>query len=293
MDLALLKTFLAVAESGSFASASERLFVTQSAVSLRIQRLEELLNRPLFLRSRAGAELTPAGREFESYAMSLVQSWEKARQQVAVPEGFSRSLTIGAQISLWPRLGFKWVDALKAVEPTLGLRCEVGVPEILTRSMTEGVMQIALTYSPTLRPGMVVEKVLNEDLVLVASWEAPRIDDLGGRYVYVDWGADFFQFHNRALPDLSNPGLTLAMGSLAARYLVDREFAAFLPARYMKRYVDRDQLFVVAGAPVYTQTVWSVWRDDLEEDLAAVAHETLQGVVAVAEADIENVVDLI
>ncbi|OYX41950.1 MAG: LysR family transcriptional regulator [Rhodobacterales bacterium 32-67-9] len=293
MDLALLKTFLAVAESGSFASASERLFVTQSAVSLRVQRLEELLNRPLFLRSRAGAELTPAGREFEGYAISLVQNWEKARQQVAVPEGFSRSLTIGAQISLWPRLGFKWVDALKTREPFLGLRCEVGVPEILTRSMTEGVMQIALTYSPTLRPGMVVEKVLDEDLVLAASWEDPRIDDLSGRYVYVDWGADFFQFHNRALPDLSNPGLTLAMGSLAARYLVDREFAAFLPARYVKRYVERDQLFVVAGAPVYTQTVWSVWRDDLDEDMAAVAHETLHGVVAVAEADIENVIDLI
>ena len=55
MDLALLKTFLSVAESGSFAAASERLFVTQSAVSLRIQRLEDQLGKPLFLRSKAGA----------------------------------------------------------------------------------------------------------------------------------------------------------------------------------------------------------------------------------------------
>ncbi|MCB2117024.1 MAG: LysR family transcriptional regulator [Rhodobacteraceae bacterium] len=293
MDIALLKTFLAVSETGSFAAASDRLFVTQSAVSLRVQRLEELLNRTLFVRSRAGAELTPSGREFEAYAISLIQNWEKARQQVALPDGFDRSLNIGAQISLWPRLGFKWVDALRAEQPRLGLRCEVGTPDQLTHDMTEGVMQIALTYNPTLRPGMAVERVLDEDLVLAASWKNPGLSDLRGRYVYVDWGPDFFQFHNQALPDLANPGLTLAMGALAARYLADREFAAYLPARYVKRYTDRGMMAVVPGAPVYTQSVWSVWRDDLEEDLADVAHRTLKSVVQGAEADMQDITDLV
>ena len=293
MDLALLKTFLSVAESGSFAAASERLFVTQSAVSLRIQRLEDQLGKPLFLSSKAGAELTPSGREFEGFALSLVRNWEKARQQVAVPEGFKRSLTIGAQISLWPRLGFRWVDALRAAEPLLGLRCEVGMPDQLTRAMSEGVMQIALTYTPTLRPGTVVDKVLEEEIVLAASWADPRLDDLAGRYVYVDWGPDFFQFHNQTLPGLSNPGLTLSMGALAARYLVDREFAAFLPARLVKRYMERGTLWVVPGAPVYTQTVWSVWRDDLDDDLADVANATLAEAVSAAETDIEEIREII
>ncbi|WP_343079653.1 LysR family transcriptional regulator [Ostreiculturibacter nitratireducens] len=293
MDLALLKTFLSVAETGSFAAASDRLFVTQSAVSLRIQRLEDQLGRLLFTRSKAGAELTPSGREFEGYAISLVRNWEKARQQVAVPDGFTRTLTLGAQVSLWPRLGFRWVDALRNLQPDLGIRAEVGTPEQLTRAMSEGVMQIALTYTPTLRPGMTVEKVMEEDLVLVARWEDPDLSDLRGRYVYIDWGEDFFQFHNRALPNLSNPGLTLAMGALAARYLIDREFAAYLPARYVKRYVDREQMFLVPGAPVYTHTAWSVWRDDLEEELGSVAEETLKKVVETAETDMAEIVDLV
>ena len=57
MDITLLKTFLEVAASGSFVSSADRLFVTQSAVSLRIQRLEDTLGKPLFTRSKAGAEL--------------------------------------------------------------------------------------------------------------------------------------------------------------------------------------------------------------------------------------------
>ncbi len=78
MDITLLRTFLDVAATGSFVTASERLFVTQSAVSLRIQRLEDSLGRPLFIRSKSGAELTTAGVAFERYAASIIRVWEEA-----------------------------------------------------------------------------------------------------------------------------------------------------------------------------------------------------------------------
>ena len=293
MDLALLRTFLEVAASGSFVSASERLFVTQSAVSLRVQRLEDQLGRELFTRSKSGAVLTPAGKEFEGYALSLIRGWEKARQQVAVPEGFHRSLTIGAQVSLWPRLGFRWIDALRTALPDLSLRAELGMPDRLTRAMTEGVMQVSLTYAPTLRPGLSVEKVLDEELVLVATWPDPAIDGLAGRYAYVDWGDDFLHFHNLHLPGLSNPGLTLAMGALSARFILGRDFAAYLPARYAKRYIDSGRMHLVPGAPSYPYPAWSVWRDDLDEDLADVAQRTLAEVAATAEDDIAEVLEQI
>jgi DNA-binding transcriptional LysR family regulator len=292
MDLALIKTFLEVASTGSFASASERLFVTQSAVSLRVQRLEDQLGRPLFTRSKAGAELTAAGKEFESYAQALLRNWEQARQQVQIPAGFARSLTVGAQMSLWPRLGFRWIDQMRESLPDLSLRAELGMPTALTHLMTEGVMQISLTYAPTLRPGLSVEKVLNDELVLVATWPGATIADLEGRYVYVDWGADFLHFHELHLPTLSNPGLTMAMGALAARYILNRGLSAYLPARYVKRYFDEGRLFAVVDAPSYAYPVWSVWRDDLEEDLADVARETLMRVAETAETEALEVLDL-
>jgi len=291
MDLALIKTFLEVAATGSFAAASERLFVTQSAVSLRIHRLEDQLGRPLFTRSKSGAELTPAGQEFEGYAQALLRNWEQARQQVAIPEGFSHSLTIGALVSLWPRFGFRWVDALRLALPRLALRAQLDMPEALTRQMTEGVMQIALTYAPVIRPGLSVQKLMDDELVMVATWDGARVDAVKDRYAFVDWGADFLNFHDSLLPGLSNTGLTLSMGALAARFIQSRNCAAYLPARYAKHYLDDGRMFLVAGAPTHAYPAWSVWRDDLEDEIATVAHETLAKVVATAEHDTANVLD--
>lgn len=290
MDLALIKTFLEVSETGSFVAASERLFVTQSAVSLRVQRLEELLGQTLFVRSKTGAEITPSGREFVAYAKSLLRTWEQARQQVAIPPGFNRSLTLGAQISLWPRLGWRFVDELRAQLPDLGLRAELGLPETLTRAMTEGVMQISLTYQPTFHPGLRIEKVMEDELVLVAPWKGATTEQLPGRYAFVDWGSDFLQFHNMHLPQLTNPGLTLAMGSLSTIYAISRGLAAYLPARIVNTYLDSGELHLVAGAQTFTRIAWSVWRDDLDEELAAVARKALLSVAEIASTETDAII---
>lgn len=284
MDIALIRTFLEVAATGSFVNASERLFVTQSAVSLRVQRLEESLGKPLFTRSKAGAELTPAGHEFERYALSLVKIWEEARQQVGIPEGFTKSLCIGAQYSLWPRLGFRWIDRLQSELPMLSVRAEIGMPDRITRFMIEGTVQVGLMYTPQLRPGLTAREVLEEELVLTSSFET-TLEDIGDRYVFVDWGPEFVHAHSRELAELTNAGLTLSLGAMAADYIVNRRKAAYLPARYVKRYLDEGRLFLVPDAPVFPYPVWSVWRDDLDEEIRTAAEASLVAIATQIDAD--------
>lgn len=274
MDIALIRTFLEVAATGSFVNASERLFVTQSAVSLRVQRLEDALGKPLFVRSKAGAELTPAGREFERYALSLIKIWEEARQQVGVPQGYTKSLSVAAQYSLWPRLGFRWIDNMQAEMPTLNVRAELGMPDRIMRFLIEGVVQIGLMYSPQLRPGLTAQKVMDEELVLASSF-AGSLDDIRDRYVFVDWGPEFVHAHALELPDLTNPGLTLSLGAMAADYVVVRQAAAYLPARYIKRYLDEGRLHLVPDAPIFPYPIWSIWRDDLDPVIRRVAQDSL------------------
>lgn len=293
MDYALLRTFLEVAAGGSFIRAAERLLVTQSAVSLRIQRLEESLGRPLFTRSKAGAEMTPAGREFERYALSMIRVWEEARQQVAIPEGFSESLTIGAQYSLWPRLGFRWIDALRAARPGLSIRAELGMTDRLTRILVEGTADAALMYTPQLRPGLKIVKAMDEELVMVASWAGASLEDgiLAGRYVFVDWGPEFVQAHALNLPELTNTGLTLSLGALAAEFIRNRIFAGYLPARYVKRYIDEGTLHLVAEAPIFHYPAWAVLREDLPDDLKETALHTLVTVVEALDAEQASLLD--
>lgn len=284
MDITLIRTFIEVANTGSFVAACDRLFVTQSAVSLRIQRLEDSLGHPLFTRSKAGAVLTPAGAQFERYALSLLKIWEEARQQIAIPEGYSRALTIGAQYSLWPRLGFRWIDQLQLAMPDLSLRTELGMPDRLTRFLVEGLVQVALMYTPQLRPGLIVEKALEDDLVMVASYPDANAEDAAD-YVFVDWGPEFTHAHTLALPHLTNAGLTMSLGALGADYIMNRKAKGYLPARAVKQRLDAGKLHLVANAPRFPYPAWVVWRDDLDEALAASARTALATVTQDTEKE--------
>ncbi|KIN72155.1 LysR family transcriptional regulator [Sulfitobacter guttiformis] len=289
MDITLIKTFIEVANTGSFVAACDRLFVTQSAVSLRIQRLEDSLGHPLFTRSKAGAILTPAGEQFERYALSLLRLWQEARQQIAIPEGYSRAITIGAQYSLWPRLGFRWLDEMQMQMPELSVHAELGMTDRMTRFLVEGVVQAALMYTPQLRPGLIAEPALDDELILVASYPDATMD-LGQHYVSVDWGPEFTHALALNLPHLTDSGRSMALGAMAADYIVNRKAAAYLPARTVKRYMEQNKLHLVADAPRFPYPSWVVWRDDIEPDIAAVAKSALKKVTQAAEKEQENIV---
>lgn len=290
MDITLIKTFIEVANTGSFVAACDRLFVTQSAVSLRIARLEDSLGHPLFTRSKAGAVLTPAGAQFERYALSLLKLWEEARQQIAIPEGYTRAISIGAQYSLWPRLGFRWMDAMQTQMPDLSVHAELGMSDRITRFLVEGVIQAALLYTPQLRPGLIVEPALDDELVLVASYSDATLD-LRRDYIAVDWGPEFTHALAISLPHLTDSGRSMALGALAMDYVLNRRAAAYLPARSVKRHMDAGRLHLVADAPRFPYPSWVIYREDLDADLAALARATLASVVAAATREQETLVN--
>jgi DNA-binding transcriptional LysR family regulator len=82
MDLTLLRTLLAVADTGAITAAANRLGLTQPALSRRIQQLEEEFGSALLARGRKGARLTPVGRLVASEARVLVSRYDNLRQQV-------------------------------------------------------------------------------------------------------------------------------------------------------------------------------------------------------------------
>lgn len=296
MDITLFRTFLEVANTGSFVSASERLFVTQSAVSLRIQKLEQELGRPLFIRSKAGAEMTAAGREFERFALGHIKLWEEAKQQIAIPKGYNYSLVIGGQYSLWPRLGFRWLDNIQSLMPDLSIRTELGMPDRLTRFMIEGIIQSALLYTPQLRPGLMADKVMEDELVMVASWKFPNMEQIQERYLFVDWGPEFVQAHSIHLPDLINPGLTFALGALAIEYILRRQKAAYVPARSVAEHISAGRLHLVPDAPKFPYPIYHIWREDLPEIVQSTARKalitTIKSVEIKQDAVIEHLADI-
>ncbi len=219
MDITLARTFIAIVATGSFVRASEQLHVTQTAVSARVRSLESFLGRQLFVRNKSGAALTSAGEHFLRYAPTLIQVWERARHQVAVPDGHRALVTLGCEISLWDPLLLDWLLWMRHAEPHMALRTEVGLPDSLIRQVSEGIIDIAIVYAPQQRPGLRIELLIEEKLVLVTTKRrsgAPRPAD----YVYVDWGPEFAAQHDLAFPGLSSTAVFSGLGPLGRAYLL-------------------------------------------------------------------------
>jgi DNA-binding transcriptional LysR family regulator len=72
MDIPSIQAFLAIAETGSFSRAAERIFITQPAISKRIASLESSLGVPLFDRIGRGVQLTDAGRALQEKAYRII-----------------------------------------------------------------------------------------------------------------------------------------------------------------------------------------------------------------------------
>jgi DNA-binding transcriptional LysR family regulator len=68
----LLRSFVAIVDTGSMLNASEKVFVTQSALSLQIKRLEELLQQTLFHREGRRLSLTSAGELMLDYSRKVL-----------------------------------------------------------------------------------------------------------------------------------------------------------------------------------------------------------------------------
>lgn len=74
----LLRSFVAIVDTGSMLNASEKVFVTQSALSLQIKRLEELVQQSLFLRDGRRLNLTAAGEVMLDYARRVLLLHDEA-----------------------------------------------------------------------------------------------------------------------------------------------------------------------------------------------------------------------
>jgi DNA-binding transcriptional LysR family regulator len=77
-DLTQLRTFVAVAESGSVSAGAERIFLSQSSVSEQLKKLEERAGQPLFLRRKQGVSATPAGSRLLDHARRIIAMSEAA-----------------------------------------------------------------------------------------------------------------------------------------------------------------------------------------------------------------------
>ncbi|MCW9002363.1 MAG: LysR family transcriptional regulator [Rhodospirillales bacterium] len=265
MDTTLARTFLAVYETGNFNRAAERLNVTQSTVSVRIKTLEAQLGRPLFSRGRSGAIPTGAGRHFHPHATTLIRVWQQARQEVALPRSMQSVLAVGSQLTLWERLLLPWIPWMRENLPETGVRADVGLSESLMANLRDGILDIGVMYTPQSRPGMIIETLLSERLVLVSTDPETRTAGEPG-YVFVDWGPEFRTAHSNAFPDLDFPALAVGYGPLGLRYVLNHGGAGYFPHHVVQPYIQTHRLHRIKRTPTFSRPAYLVYPAERTSD---------------------------
>ena len=189
-------------------------FTSASRRSARaFTRLEDQLGCTLFVRNKAGTTLTSAGRQFQRHAATLVRTIEQARHDIGIPEGFSGTLVVGGRIGLWEEFLLQWLQLMKEARPEISIRAESGLEPELMQGLIEGRTDIGVMYTPQSRPGLKIEQLFEEKLILVSTDPKGKPEPRSG-YVYVDWGPEFYARHTACFPNFAGPSLSANIGWL-------------------------------------------------------------------------------
>ncbi len=259
MNLDHMRAFLEVAATGNFNRAAERLNVTQSTISTRIKALEERLDRKLFMRLRNGAQLTSAGQQIRRYIELSVRAWDQARQEAALPDSLDRSFGIGVQFSLWERIIPVWLAWMRGQAGDTAVTVEADYSDSLNRQVADGILDLAVVYVPRTLSGLIVETLMDEALVMVAS--APR--RIGARwmedYVFVDWGEEYRALHSRAFPEMRAASVSVGLGSIGLQHILTHGGCGYFLEHSVAPLIDRGVLHRVEGAPSFSRPAFIVY----------------------------------
>ncbi|MDT3425653.1 DNA-binding transcriptional LysR family regulator [Paenibacillus forsythiae] len=178
MNFHQLHIFYTVSEKGSFSAAAQALHMTQPAVTMQVQSLEDYFGTKLFNRSTKKIMLSDAGRTLLPFALRSMELMRQTDQAMAaythMLEGrllLGSSLTIGEYVL--PRLLAPFGKAYPNISVMLKIMNTTQIMEEITRhQLNFGLIEAEVTH-----PDMVIEPVMEDELKLIV----PEGHELAGR----------------------------------------------------------------------------------------------------------------
>ena len=257
MNLVELRTFLTIIETGNLVRASEQLHVTQSTITARLKSLEDELGQVLINRQKSGASLTAAGVRLQRYANTISDLWVQARQETALPDAMNAVCNIACHPDLWPDMGSKMFDYIRAKHPSVALSVWHGNQADLTNWLNAGLTDISLTYWSNASQKQRVSHLITDELVLVSTLKnSPMKFD--PNYVFVEAGDEFGHQHASAYADANTARISFGTAQLGLEYLLQKGGSAYLPMRIAKPYLEADKLYLIEQAPTFERTAFLI-----------------------------------
>jgi len=168
MDLKQLEYFVRVAELGSFTRAAQVLGVAQPALSRQVRLLEVELRQNLLARNGRGATPTEAGQVLLEHGRGILHQVERAREELArVRSGLAGRVALGLPPSVARVLTVPLTRAFRQKLPEAQLSISEGLSSAMQENLHNGRLDIAVLYQPMPMPGIELQALVEEELLLV------------------------------------------------------------------------------------------------------------------------------
>lgn len=143
LEIDLLRTFVAVADTCSFTAAAELVARTQSAVSLQVKRLEEIVGQRVFERTSRSLELTPAGVTLLEYARRILELNDESVRRMSEPP-VTGVIRLGITEYFVPTELPRILARFAAAYPGVTLEVRMGLSRDLRQAMSEGELDAVI-----------------------------------------------------------------------------------------------------------------------------------------------------
>ena len=165
-----LRVFCAVADTKSFSKASELIHLTQPAVSLQVQAMEEVYETRLFDRSGNSINLTPAGEILYKRAKEILALYAEAQKNISEITGSIKgSLSIGASSTIGNYLLPSIISAFRKKIPRVNIALLVSNTKTIAEKLNAGEIDIALVEGDVSKQRFAVDTLISDELVVIMS----------------------------------------------------------------------------------------------------------------------------
>ena len=258
MQIELLDTFLDLVETRSFHRTADRLEITQSTVSARVQVLEAAIGARLFTRSRAGTDLTTEGLKFLPHARGLRHAWTEAQRSVAPSGDQAVSLRIGIQHDLAAGRIAGWVGAFRKALNDCAFYIEPDYSVQMCEDVARGSLDYAIVYSPQAQPDLHFTSVGDVTYRLISSKGTKRAELVTSDYIRASYSPAFDASHSAALPEMSATPYASGQDSAVSGLLQAMGGAAFVLDRTAKQLIEPGKFAAVTDVEPISQPAYAV-----------------------------------
>lgn len=152
LDITVLRSFVAVAEAGGVTRAAGFLNLTQSAVSMQLKRLEDMLGLQLLDRSGRGVSLTPAGVQLLGYAKRMVELNDEVYTRLTCQE-WEGEIVLGVPVDIVYPVIPQVLQRMGRTHPRVKVQLISSFTKTLKQQFKRGEVDVILTTEPGVEPG--------------------------------------------------------------------------------------------------------------------------------------------